>query len=491
MIYCQCSRVIRLTSFCILLGLILWGGWHTFSKREHKEIRFRHAFTGFLEKTLQEVVADFNKDSHYKVILEYGGNYTESFHNTFAEKDRVKRPHLLMVSEYNTLTIFHQKSDYIPLYKLINVEETNFVPVIREFYSFKEEEKGKASLYSLPFNCSTAILFYNKDIFKKAGLPNRAPETWEEMEIYAKKLHDAGYIAFTTAWPAAYLLEHFSVVHNIPFATEKNGFWGDSPKLLVNTKPFVDQLNKFAEWASKGYYVYSGRIAEKAEEKFIKQECAMLLQGANRLTFVSGKGFEVGVGTYPYWGKMVPNGPYALNIGGTSIWVLSGHSFYKGVEKFLNYLASEKVQQRWHETTGYLPTTMHAYERTKRGVFYKDNPAAKIAVEQVVERKQQDLPNGIRIDNYAIARERLINAIDDVLSKAGSFYAKNPAAYMAVKQVIERENQDLPNGLRISNYGPAREKIIDGIEATLINGMATQEAMNLATEEAQAIIDKK
>lgn len=439
MIHCQCLRFVKVISFGILLVLTIWSGWHIFTQKTVREIRFTHALNGFLEKTLQEVVTDFNKDSSYKVVLEYGGNYTESFHKTFAEKDRSKRPHLLMVSEYNTLTIFRQKNDYVPLYKLINVEEANFVPVIREFYSFKETEESKATLYSLPFNCSTAILFYNKDIFKKAGLPNRAPETWEEMEIYAKRLLAAGYTAFTTAWPAAYLLEHFSVVHNIPFATEKNGFLGNTPKLLINTKPFVEQLDKFSEWASKGYYIYSGRIAEKAEEKFIKQECAMLLQGANRLSFISGKGFDVGVGTYPYWEKMVPNGPHALNVGGTSIWILSGHSSYKGVEKFLNYLASEKVQQRWHETTGYLPTTMHAYERTKKGMFYQ----------------------------------------------------KNPAAYMAVKQVIEREKQDLPNGLRISNYGAARETIINGIEAALSKSASTQEALNIATEEAQAIIEGK
>ena len=62
---------------------------------------------------------------------------------------------------------------------------------------------------------------------------------------------------------------------------------------------------------------------------------------------------------------------------------------------------------------------------------------------------------------------------------------------MAVKQVIEREKQDLPNGIRLSNYSAAREKIIDGIEAGLSNSKSIQEAMNIATEEAQAIIEKK
>eukprot|EP01037_Dinobryon_pediforme_P015384 gene15384-15525_t len=151
----------------------------------------------------------------------------------------------------------------------------------------------------------------------------KAPGTWEEMEVYAEKLRQAGYTAFTTAWPAAYLLEHFS-----------------------------------------------------------------------------DKGFDVGFGVYPYWAKMVPNGPYALNVGGTSIWILDGHPSYGGVIEFISYLASEKVQQKWHETTGYLPTTIGAYEKTKAGRYYKENPVSRLAVEQVIERANQDLPNGMRITNY-------------------------------------------------------------------------------------------
>lgn len=482
------SKYVRALS---LAGVILAGGVYFLFPKAPKEIHFRHSLMGFLEETLIKVVDDFNKTSSYKVILEYGGNYTESFNNTFKVSDRSKRPHLLMVSEYNTPTIYNQKDDYVPLHKLIDIEAVRFVPVIKEFYSFKEPDEEKARLCSLPFNCSTAILFYNKEIFKKAGLPDKAPETWQEMEIYAEKLRRAGYTAFTTAWPAAYLLEHFSVVHNIPFATHKNGFYGKNPKLLINTKPFVDQLNKFVEWEKKGFYAYSGRISEKAEEKFAKQECAMLLQGANRLGYIKDKGFEVGFGVYPYWAKMVPNGPYALNIGGTSIWILSSHPSYKGVIEFIKYLASENVQQKWHEITGYLPTTIGAYERTKSGRHYEENSASKIAVEQVIERKNQDLPNGLRVPNYAMARERIINVINGLMSGKDEFYAKNPAAYMAVAQVIERTNQDLPNGVRITNYGPAREKIIDFIESVLIQKKPIEEALNLAVEEAQSIIDQK
>ncbi|MCX7337906.1 MAG: extracellular solute-binding protein [Alphaproteobacteria bacterium] len=381
------------------------------------EIRFRYSLRGDLGQALEEIVNDFNRDHpQYKVVLEYGGSYTDSFVKTCQEK-RSQRPQLLMVAEFNTVTLKKQEKDYIPLCHLIDINTSDFVPVVKESCTFRDKD-GKKILHSLPFNCSTAILYYNRDIFKKVGLPDRAPETWEEMEQYAKKLKDSGYTAFTTTWPAAYLLEHFSVTHDIPYATQKNGYEGDNPKLLLNTKPFVEQLEHFADWQKKGFYIYGTRNVETAEDKFIKQECAMLLQGQHRLVFLKDKGgFDVGVGTYPYWKKLTPKGPYALNIGGTSIWALREQPSLEGTKAFLTYLASEKIQTFWHKRTGYLPITLPAYEKTKTSSFYGTNPAAYMAVKQVIERQNQNLPNGIHIQNYANLRDKVMDAIEDVLLK--------------------------------------------------------------------------
>ena len=43
--------------------------------------------------------------------------------------------------------------------------------------------------WSMPFNTSNPMLYYNKDMFKAAGLdPDKPPRTWAEVEEYAKKL---------------------------------------------------------------------------------------------------------------------------------------------------------------------------------------------------------------------------------------------------------------------------------------------------------------
>src|SRR5207249_12113415 len=53
------------------------------------------------------------------------------------------------------------------------------------------------------FNSSTPILFYNKDLFKKAGLRDKPPARWDEVEAMAKKLVGAGVkCGFSAAWPS-------------------------------------------------------------------------------------------------------------------------------------------------------------------------------------------------------------------------------------------------------------------------------------------------
>ena len=57
----------------------------------------------------------------------------------------------------------------------------------------------------MPFNSSTPVMYYNKDAFEKAGLdPEKAPETFEEIEEASKKIVKSNErherIRFTSIW---------------------------------------------------------------------------------------------------------------------------------------------------------------------------------------------------------------------------------------------------------------------------------------------------
>jgi sn-glycerol 3-phosphate transport system substrate-binding protein len=404
------------------------------------EIQLWHGFDGPLEKAFVNIVDDFNKLSgNYKIVPVKKGNYKEVVEkglNAFKTKEH---PHILQVYEVATLTMMHMPDVFVPVDKLMYTFHAQFDPdvyidAVRDFYSTND---GK--MLSFPWNVSTGVVFYNKEAFTKAGLdPDKAPKTWEEMEEACKKLIKCGYEGFTTAWPAAYHLEHFSCWHNLPLATLENGFGGLQTRFVFNSPERIFHVSKLVEWQKNRIFHYAGRFSNEPESLFATQKCAILMQGANRLPLLKQQAqFPIGVGFMPYWERFVKK-PYNLNIGGASFWVMSGFSQeeYRGIVQFFEYLSSTEIQAFWHQTTGYLPITDAAYHLTKKKRFYENNPAAEIAVLEVMGNKPTPHTRGLRVGNYIEIRDMII----DNLEKA--FHGDLPAKD-ALDKAVEEGDQML------------------------------------------------
>jgi sn-glycerol 3-phosphate transport system substrate-binding protein len=273
-------------------------------------------------------------------------------------------------------------------------------------------------MFSLPWNASTGIMFYNKDAFKEAGLdPEHPPKTWLELEQAGVQLVNAGYTGFVTAWPAAYHLEHVCSWHNLPFATYENGFCGLGARLNFNGPYEIRHLSKLVQWQKEGIFSYQGRFTNEPEQFFTNGKCAILLQGANRFPMLKkALAHPIGVGFMPYWPD-VPGAPYRLNIGGSSFWAISGfeEELYRGIAHFFAYLSLPEVQAYWHQQTGYLPITEAAYYLSKKKGFYEKNPAAEIAVLEVMNQKRTPYTKGIRLGNYPVIRDKIIDYLEKAL----------------------------------------------------------------------------
>lgn len=381
-----------------------------------KEIVFWHAFEGFLEKKFSEIVDDFNHQSgNYQIKLVYKGNYKETFESGFKACQEGQPPHILQVYEVATQTMTLNRQFFKPVDELMRYYYKKFDPavyidVVRDFYSTSD---GK--MYSLPWNASTGILFYNKKIFAEVGLdPESPPKTWQDLEVFGYKLTKAGYTGFVTAWPAAYHLEHLCSLHNIPFATHQNGFEGLSARLIFNSPLPLMHLTKLVKWQKEGIFSYQGRFTNEPEKYFAEGKGAILLQGANRLPILKKMTQDpIGVGFMPYW-QEVEGAPFSLNIGGSSFWVLSGFDdeTYRGIAQFFAYLSMTEVQAYWHQETGYLPITESAYYLTKKNKFYENNPAQEIAVLEVMSRKSTPNTKGVRLGNYPVIRDKIIDNLE-------------------------------------------------------------------------------
>lgn len=403
------------------------------------EIELWHAFDGPLEKAFIEIVEDFNHHSggQYQIVPVKKGNYKEVFEQGIeAFNSKQQHPHILQVYEVATLTMMHRPDIYVPVGELMSSYHKKFDPdvyidAVRNFYS-----TGDGKMLSLPWNASTGILFYNKNAFTKAGLdPEKPPKTWEEMELMGVKLVKSGFKGFTTAWPAAYHLEHLCSWHNMPFATMSNGFEGLDARFIFNGPFQVAHLAKLVEWQKEGIFSYAGRFTNEPEKLFTSGECAILLQGANRLSLLSQQmSSPIGVGFMPFWKKTTAK-PYNLNIGGASFWVMQGCSKdeYRGIAQFFEYLSSTAIQAYWHQTTGYLPITEAAYYLTKKKGFYKSHPAAEIAVLEVMACTPTAYTKGVRVGDYV----RIRDVIVDQLEKA---FSGDLTPQQSLDQAVDRGN---------------------------------------------------
>lgn len=404
------------------------------------EIVFWHAFEGFLYDQFAEIVEDFNHQSNaYEIKLVYKGNYTETFNRGIEAFEQGNPPHILQVYEVATQTMMLKPEVFRPVDELMRhyfkkFDSDIYIDSVRDFYSTDDNK-----MYSLPWNASTGILFYNKEAFENAGLdPLKPPATWEELETSSIKLVNAGYKGFVTAWPAAYHLEHLCSWHNLPFATESNGFGGLKARLNFNGPYQKRHISKLAEWQQKGIFSYQGRFTTEPEQFFTEGKAAILMQGSNRYPMLKkASAAPIGVGFMPYWSD-IPGSPYRLNIGGASFWAIAGleENVYRGIAQLFSYLSLAEVQAHWHQKTGYLPITEAAYYLSKKKGFYATNPAAEIAVLEVMNQKNTPYTKGIRLGNYPIVREKILDYLEKAFS--GEMTPKE-----ALDKAVERGNEIL------------------------------------------------
>jgi sn-glycerol 3-phosphate transport system substrate-binding protein len=402
------------------------------------EINWWHAMSGELGKQVEKLAADFNaSQSQYRVVPSYKGNYTETVTAAiFAFRSR-SQPAIVQVNEIATATMMAAKGAIYPVFELMRDEQEAFspaayLPAVTGYYA-----DVAGNMLSFPFNASTPILYYNKKLFRDAGLdPEVAPKTWPEVGEAAKKLRAAGAVCgFTTSWPSWINVENFSAFHNLPISTKANGFGGLDAVLTFNNPVVVHHVAQLAEWQTTKLFDYSGR-AQTAEPRFQNGECGIFIgSSATRADIKANSKFEVGYGMLPYWPD-VAGAPQNTIIGGATLWVLRDRprDEYKGIAKFFSFLSKPEVQASWHQNTGYLPVTRAAFELTRAQGFYERNPGTSISIEEITLKPPTGNSKGVRLGSFVLIRD----VIDDELEQA---FSGKKSAQAAMDSAVERGNK--------------------------------------------------
>src|SRR5882757_2262976 len=370
------------------------------------EIQWWHAMGGNLGEVVNELAAGFNKSqTEFKVNPVFKGSYTETLTAAIAAFRAKQAPHIVQVFEVGTANMMADAKEPF--------DPKAYIGPVYGYYSTTDGE-----LLSMPFNSSTPVLYWNKELLSKAGLdPNKPPKTWPELGEMAKKAVAAGAkCGFTPQWQTWTMIENYGAWHNLPYATKENGFAGIDEDLKFNDAPRVKFIQMLADWSKDKTFVYGGREG-KSTTLFNAGDCVFHIASSSSASAIDKAlgADKYGTAMMPYSPDVAPK-PQNSIIGGATLWVLQGKpkEEYKGVAKFMTYLASAPVQAKWHQETGYVPVTLAAGEITENAGFYKKFPGRDIAVKELTLNPPTENSKGLRIGNFVLIRDVVDEELESV-----------------------------------------------------------------------------
>jgi len=383
---------------------------------------FWHSMTGTLGDEVNRLATLFNaSQKDYAVAAVFKGTYAETLTAAIAAYRAGQAPNLVQVFEVGTGTMLAARGAVKPAWQLIQetgaaIKPDDYIPAVRGYYSLAD-----GRMASVPFNSSTAVLWYNKDAFEKSGLdPEKPPVTYDDLAAAAEALRTKSGldIAVTTAWPTWIQFEEYAAIHNLAFATEADGFNGLNAELKVNAPPFVKQLQRFLDMQKAGSFKYGGRDAA-ADPLFYSGKAAISFNSSgSRSDIIKNATFRWGDGLLPYDPAIIAQ-PINSIIGGASLWTMTApnrpEAEYKGTAAFLAFLAQPANAAAWHQNTGYVPVTLAGYELSKSQGYYDKNPGTELPIQQLTRGKVTDNSRGLRLGRLPEIRNIMQEEIEKAL----------------------------------------------------------------------------
>jgi sn-glycerol 3-phosphate transport system substrate-binding protein len=361
------------------------------------EISWWHAMGGALGDTVNQIATDFNaSQSDYVITPVFKGTYEEALTAGIAAFRAGEQPNILQVFDAGAATVIAAQGATIPVQDLLidngvdfNIED--YISGVRYFYADSEDK-----MIGMPFNSSSPIMYYNVQALEAAGVT--PPKTYEEFEtVTAPALVEAGYIPLAQSHSPWIWVENFMSRHDLPFATNDNGYTGLDTQILVNSPELKMHWNKVKEWRDAGFYEWYGAAWNDNQKPFEEGKVAIWMGSSGSFGGLSKLDlpFDFSATMLPYW-ESITTEPKQTFIGGAALFAMSGKSDEENAATaaFFQYLTSPETQVMWHKETGYVPVTTAAYEMAKTEGYYDEAPAAEVGIQQL------SLPAGEHTKGY-------------------------------------------------------------------------------------------
>lgn len=342
---------------------------------EPVDIVFWYAISGSKGEVFKGLVDKFNS-SQDKIRVEgiFSGKYAETAQKVTAALASKTLPNGGIIPAGPIFTGQYGN------YKVMDYMEKDSDFDMNDFYSgIWDYGKWDGKICVIPYNISTPIMYYNKDLFKESGLdPDSPPTTWDELLETAKAISKDvdgdgvediwGYNVKDTKWIfKAFLLQNDNKIIDTstktPLFTEETGietaeFW----KKLIDQKAMPSGLHNIAE------------------DMFLGGQLGIYMGSSSRIASWSGKTeFELAAAFLPK-GKH-----FAVPIGGATAALFPSSNENEDIATymFMKWLSEPENLAELSINTGYIPPRKAVLEEESVKNFLENAPMFKIAFEQL------------------------------------------------------------------------------------------------------------
>ena len=350
----------------------------------------------------------------YKLRLFSKVRYDESINKMKASMDTKSGPSLIQVYEIGSRFMIDSKA-ITPVQKFVDADKFDLSQLEENILNYYKVD-GK--LNSMPFNTSNPILYYNKDMFKAAGLdPEKPPTTYEEIAKASQALSKDGKSGSSFAI-YGWFMEQFFANQGVEYLNNGNGRTTTATESMVNNEAGVKTLAWWKEMVDNKTSANLGRKTDDTKKAFLAGQIAMTLDSTASLRgIVSGAEgkFQVGTGPLPKPSDAKEGG---VVVGGASLYILNNKSEaeQQGAWEFIKFLTTPQTQAWWNVNTGYFPITKKAYEEQ----IIKDNlakyPQFQTAIDQLHKTKANTATQGAVMGVFPEARQIVETAIEEALT---------------------------------------------------------------------------
>jgi sn-glycerol 3-phosphate transport system substrate-binding protein len=349
------------------------------------EISFYYpvAVGGPITKLIDAYAGEFEKQNpSIKVKPIYAGTYQETIVKALTAHKSGNPPTTSVLLSTDMFTLIDEDA-VTPIDDFIKTDDDK--AWLKSFFpAFMRNSQTAGKTWGVPFQRSTIVLYWNKDLFNEAGLdPDVPPATWAEQVTFAQKLTKPDASGGASQWGIQVPSSGF------PYWLFQ-GFTTQAGTVLMNeegNRSFYDRaevVEALTYWVdlSRKHKVHPTGIVEwgTTPKDFFEKKAAMIWTTTGNLTNVRNNA------KFPFGVAMLPAGKRRGSpTGGGNFYISSKASAaqQEAAFKFIRWITTPERAAQWCVDTGYVAVRPDAFETPALKKYVAEFPAAAVARDQL------------------------------------------------------------------------------------------------------------